>query len=116
MVEDTSLCFNAMGGLPGPYIKWFLKKLGHDGLNRMLAGFEDKTAYAQCIFAYSAGVDSYMSCCILHCKARAAYLCMHAVLHLCTQAHWRNGKKDCTHWSKKGSSLLQYEENKLWGN
>ena len=36
MVEDTSLCFNAMGGLPGPYIKWFLEKLGHDGLNRML--------------------------------------------------------------------------------
>ena len=21
MVEDTSLCFNALGGLPGPYIK-----------------------------------------------------------------------------------------------
>ena len=37
LVEDTSLCFNAMGGLPGPYIKWFLEKLGHDGLNRMLA-------------------------------------------------------------------------------
>ncbi|KAK9916077.1 hypothetical protein WJX75_008323 [Coccomyxa subellipsoidea] len=55
MVEDTSLCFNAMGGLPGPYIKWFLQKLGHDGLNRMLAGFEDKTGYAQCIFAYSPG-------------------------------------------------------------
>ena len=42
MVEDTSLCFNAYQGLPGPYIKWFLQKLGHDGLNRMLAGFEDK--------------------------------------------------------------------------
>eukprot|EP00798_Chlamydomonas_sp_ICE-L_P022079 gene22079-29143_t len=55
MVEDTSLCFNAMGGLPGPYIKWFLEQLGHDGLNRMLAGFDDKTAYAQCIFAYSPG-------------------------------------------------------------
>ncbi|KAF8058910.1 inosine triphosphate pyrophosphatase [Scenedesmus sp. PABB004] len=90
MVEDTSLCFNALQGLPGPYIKWFLEKLGHDGLNRMLgaarpaggraarppralgaqprrrarsapraracaAGFEDKTAYAQCIFAYSPG-------------------------------------------------------------
>lgn len=36
MVEDTSLCFNAMHGLPGPYIKWFLEKLGHDGLNKML--------------------------------------------------------------------------------
>lgn len=25
-------------GLPGPYIKWFLEKLGHDGLNRLLGG------------------------------------------------------------------------------
>lgn len=55
MVEDTSLCFNAMGGLPGPYIKWFLAKLGHDGLNKMLAGFEDKSAYAQCVFAFTPG-------------------------------------------------------------
>eukprot|EP00959_Pyramimonas_sp_CCMP1952_P359301 7523426-Pyramimonas_sp.AAC.1 len=41
-VEDTSLCFNAMGGLPGAYIKWFLKELGPAGLPKMLAGFEDK--------------------------------------------------------------------------
>jgi len=54
-VEDTSLCFNAMGGLPGAYIKWFLKELGPSGLPKMLAGFEDKTAYAQCIFAYCGG-------------------------------------------------------------
>ena len=53
--EDTSLCFNALGGLPGPYIKWFLEKLGHDGLNKLLAGFDDKTAYAQCVFGYCAG-------------------------------------------------------------
>lgn len=58
MVEDTSLCFNAMQGLPGPYIKWFLEKLGHAGLNKMLVGFEDKTAYAQCIFAYTPGPDT----------------------------------------------------------
>eukprot|EP00179_Madagascaria_erythrocladioides_P008120 CAMPEP_0198324066 /NCGR_PEP_ID=MMETSP1450-20131203/12160_1 /TAXON_ID=753684 ORGANISM="Madagascaria erythrocladiodes, Strain CCMP3234" /NCGR_SAMPLE_ID=MMETSP1450 /ASSEMBLY_ACC=CAM_ASM_001115 /LENGTH=164 /DNA_ID=CAMNT_0044027831 /DNA_START=201 /DNA_END=695 /DNA_ORIENTATION=- len=51
LVEDTSLCFNALGGLPGPYIKWFLEKCGHAGLNKMLQGFEDKSAYAQCIFA-----------------------------------------------------------------
>eukprot|EP00968_Pinguiococcus_pyrenoidosus_P023236 scaffold3665_cov244-Pinguiococcus_pyrenoidosus.AAC.6 len=55
MVEDTSLCFNALSALPGIYIKWFLKGLGHDGLNRMLAGFDDKSAYAQCIFAYTDG-------------------------------------------------------------
>jgi len=31
LTEDTSLCFNAMHGLPGPYVKWFLKKLGPMG-------------------------------------------------------------------------------------
>lgn len=30
MVEDTCLCFNALKGLPGPYIKWFLQKLGRE--------------------------------------------------------------------------------------
>uniref|UniRef100_A0A6B0UZC5 XTP/dITP diphosphatase n=1 Tax=Ixodes ricinus TaxID=34613 RepID=A0A6B0UZC5_IXORI len=58
LVEDTSLCFNALGGLPGPYIKWFLTKLGPEGLHRLLAGFEDKSAYALCTFAYSEGPDS----------------------------------------------------------
>ena len=27
LVEDISLCFNAYGGLPGPYIKYFLKTI-----------------------------------------------------------------------------------------
>ncbi|RLN37785.1 hypothetical protein BBO99_00007111 [Phytophthora kernoviae] len=43
----------AKQGLPGPYIKWFLEKTGHTGLNNMLAAYEDKSAYAQCIFAYA---------------------------------------------------------------
>jgi len=55
IVEDTGLEFAALGGLPGPYIKWFLAKCGHDGLNRMLAGFEDKAADATCTFAFAAG-------------------------------------------------------------
>lgn len=54
IVEDTSLCFNALGGLPGVYIKWFLDKTGHEGLNNMLMAYEDKSAYAQCIFSYCA--------------------------------------------------------------
>lgn len=41
--------------LPGPYIKWFLEKTGHDGLNNLLAAYEDKSAYAQTIFAFCAG-------------------------------------------------------------
>ncbi len=32
-----------------------MEKTGHAGLNNILAAYEDKTAYAQCIFALSAG-------------------------------------------------------------
>uniref|UniRef100_A0A668U184 Inosine triphosphate pyrophosphatase n=1 Tax=Oreochromis aureus TaxID=47969 RepID=A0A668U184_OREAU len=57
IVEDTCLCFRALGGLPGPYIKWFLEKLKPEGLYKLLAGFEDKSAWALCTFAFSAGKD-----------------------------------------------------------
>ncbi|XP_062121277.1 inosine triphosphate pyrophosphatase [Drosophila sulfurigaster albostrigata] len=52
LIEDTSLCFNALEGLPGPYIKWFLEKLKPEGLYRLLSGWEDKSAQAICTFAY----------------------------------------------------------------
>ena len=52
LVEDTSLCFNAYKGLPGPYIKWFLKSVGPEGLAKMVEPFPDKTGYAMCIIAY----------------------------------------------------------------
>ncbi|KAG2042047.1 inosine triphosphate pyrophosphatase-like protein [Suillus americanus] len=55
ITEDTALCFVAYNGLPGPYIKHFMKTLGHEGLNNMLVGFPTKDAYALCTFAYSAG-------------------------------------------------------------
>jgi inosine triphosphate pyrophosphatase len=55
IVEDTSLCYNALGGLPGVYIKWFLDKLGHQGLNNLLLAYPDKSAYAQCIFSFCDG-------------------------------------------------------------
>lgn len=31
LVEDTSLCFKALGGMPGPYIKWFQETLRSEG-------------------------------------------------------------------------------------
>ncbi len=54
LVEDTSLGFNAYKGLPGPYIKWFLKAIAPEGLAKMVQPFEDKTGFAQCIIAYMA--------------------------------------------------------------
>jgi len=32
VIEDTSLYFECLNGLPGPLIKWFLEKIGNDGL------------------------------------------------------------------------------------
>ena len=95
MTEDTALEFQALKGLPGPYMyvltmnslchatllppvpyvhadrsvssmfsadtlshqsrKHFLGALGHEGLNNMLAAYQDKTAFAVCTFAYCAG-------------------------------------------------------------
>ena len=57
LVEDTSLCYNALGGLPGPYIKWFLDKTGHEGLNNLLAAYTDKSAYSQCVFSLQMSPD-----------------------------------------------------------
>jgi inosine triphosphate pyrophosphatase len=51
LVEDTQLCFHAFGGLPGPYIKYFLQNLGPDGVEKMLLAWDDKRATAQCLFA-----------------------------------------------------------------
>ena len=44
--------------MPGPYIKWFLSALGLDGLPRLLADFEDKSADAVCMFGYAESLDS----------------------------------------------------------
>ncbi|KAH0470291.1 hypothetical protein IEQ34_000014 [Dendrobium chrysotoxum] len=69
LVEDTCLCFNALNGLPGPYmyvlgtstvtsLKWFLEKIGHEGLNNLLMAYEDKSAYAACVFSLALGPNT----------------------------------------------------------
>ncbi|WPH00794.1 Putative Inosine triphosphate pyrophosphatase [Acrodontium crateriforme] len=55
LVEDTCLCFDALGELPGPYVKWFLQALGAKDFHKLLAGFEDKSAQAVCTFGYCEG-------------------------------------------------------------
>ena len=50
LIEDTCLCFNAMNGLPGPYIKWFLDGMGREGLYKMIKSFDDHSGYAMCLF------------------------------------------------------------------
>jgi inosine triphosphate pyrophosphatase len=58
LVEDTSLFFNALGSLPGPFVKFFVT--AEDGQNKMcrlLDGFDDRSAYASAVYAYYDGTE-----------------------------------------------------------
>lgn len=57
LVEDTSLAINALGGLPGPYIKWFVEKVGPSGLHRMISDWPDKSATAICMMGLQERAD-----------------------------------------------------------
>jgi len=46
IVEDNALQFEALGGMPGPYVKDFLAAVGPEGLHRMLLGWKNKAALA----------------------------------------------------------------------
>lgn len=51
-VEDTSLIFSALNGLPGPYIRDMSEALGNEGLVKLLAGFSDRSAKAVSVLVY----------------------------------------------------------------
>lgn len=53
MVEDTSLYMDALGGLPGPLVKWFLATLGPDGLAHIALKLENTKVKARTIIGYS---------------------------------------------------------------
>lgn len=59
LVEDTSLCFTALDGLPGTFVKFFVD--ANDGLEnmcRMLDGFTDRSAYASAVYGYYDGTSA----------------------------------------------------------
>lgn len=50
IVEDTSLSFNGLNGLPGPYINDFSKALNNNGLINLLSATDNRRAVAQVTF------------------------------------------------------------------
>lgn len=58
IVEDTSLYFDCLNGLPGPLIKWFLKQIGNDGLFNMADKLGNPKAQAKTIIGYSKDKDN----------------------------------------------------------
>lgn len=56
LVEDVALEFTALGGLPGPFIKFFVEAPnGLENLCRILDSFDDRSAVAACVFGYCDG-------------------------------------------------------------
>lgn len=53
IIEDTSLTFEGLNGLPGPLIKWFMKSLGNDGLANLATKLNSPKAIAYTIIGYS---------------------------------------------------------------
>lgn len=51
LVEDTSLIFNTLGQLPGPFIRFFVDALGNEKICRLLDSFTDRSAVAVVVFA-----------------------------------------------------------------
>ncbi|CCF58182.1 hypothetical protein KAFR_0E00280 [Kazachstania africana CBS 2517] len=52
-VEDTALTFDELNGLPGAFIKWFVKSLGLNKIVKLLDPFENKGATAITTIAYA---------------------------------------------------------------
>lgn len=58
LVEDVALSFDALGGLPGPFIKFFVDAPnGMENLCRMLDGFDSRAATASCVYGYYDGAE-----------------------------------------------------------
>lgn len=55
LVEDTAVRFEALGRLPGPFIKYFLSEIGNEGLCKMLDDLDNRNAVASVIYGFYDG-------------------------------------------------------------
>lgn len=55
LVEDTSAELTCLGGMPGPYIKFFEKALGDDALWKLVQGHDDHSATIRSTVGYYDG-------------------------------------------------------------
>ena len=53
IVEDTSLYLDCINGLPGPLIKWFLKKIGNTGIYNLVEKLGNNKAEAKTFIGYA---------------------------------------------------------------
>jgi non-canonical purine NTP pyrophosphatase (RdgB/HAM1 family) len=52
VVDDTSLSLEALGGLPGPLVKWFAQAIGLAGIAELAAKYPHTSATAHTVLGY----------------------------------------------------------------
>lgn len=58
LVEDVGLFFEDLGGLPGPFIKYFVDNVPFEKICKMVGEKEEnRRAMARCVFGYFDGVN-----------------------------------------------------------
>ncbi|HET9721936.1 MAG TPA: non-canonical purine NTP pyrophosphatase [Candidatus Saccharimonadales bacterium] len=55
LVEDVALTLNVLKGLPGPFVKWFEKTIGLEGICRLLDNYSDRGAKVSVCYGYFDG-------------------------------------------------------------
>lgn len=55
VVDETGLALAALGGFPGPLVKWMLQAVGPEGIARTAHRLGDPRATAQCALVYRDG-------------------------------------------------------------
>jgi non-canonical purine NTP pyrophosphatase (RdgB/HAM1 family) len=58
LVEDSGLIVEGWNGLPGALTKWFLQRIGNEGLLKMLSAYENRSARAVSAVAVTAADGS----------------------------------------------------------
>ncbi len=53
LVDDTSLDIEGLGGLPGPFVKWFERAVGLKGVYEIAVASGNTRATARCILGYA---------------------------------------------------------------
>ncbi len=57
LVEDISFTIQALGRLPGPFIKWFIEAVGYEGLCRLADADKDRRATTAVCYGFFDGVN-----------------------------------------------------------
>ena len=55
VVEETGLELAALGGFPGPLVRWMLEAVGAEGIARTALALGDAAARAVCVLAWTDG-------------------------------------------------------------